>query len=192
MSHPRPHLADRSGWKGPFGDSSHGEHMLVCYGDQTIGVLAAVRLEAIAADQHAPEARTYCSSFRGELRTSTLMAGTGKSKTCVWRWQERSCAKAQMGCGATPAGQSAALTLVPGRLRGHPLEAAQKSGAITGLPLAAGGPSNCPLYVASCPCGCVAPRDPRRKFIAAGLTCDIGYPRAQNLPHAMCRPSNRL
>ena len=192
MSHPRPHLADRSGWKGPFrGFFSWRTYACVLRGSNHRS-LAAVSLKQLRQTNTPQKHALIVLLSAGELRTSTLMAGTGKSKTCVWRWQERSCAKAQMGCGATPAGQSAALTLVPGRLRGHPLEAAQKSGAITGLPLVAGGPSNCPLYVASCPCGCVAPRDPRRKFIGAGLTCDIGYPRAQNLLHAMCRPSNRL
>ncbi len=51
------------------------------------------RLQAIVADpkssqKHVWRARIILLSGDG-LGTSAIMAGTGKSKTCVWRWQER-------------------------------------------------------------------------------------------------------
>lgn len=51
------------------------------------------RLQAIAADpksaqKHVWRARIVLLSDDG-LGTSAIMASTGKSKTCVWRWQER-------------------------------------------------------------------------------------------------------
>jgi len=51
------------------------------------------RLRAVAADpkssqKHVWRARIVLLSADG-LGTSAVMAGTGKSKTCVWRWQER-------------------------------------------------------------------------------------------------------
>ena len=51
------------------------------------------RLRAIVADPKRPQkhvwrARIVLLSGAG-LGTSAIMAETGKSKTCVWRWQER-------------------------------------------------------------------------------------------------------
>ena len=51
------------------------------------------RLQAIVADPKSPQkhvwrARIVLLSGDG-LGTSAIMAETGKSKTCVWRWQER-------------------------------------------------------------------------------------------------------
>jgi transposase len=51
------------------------------------------RLEAIAADRNTPQkhvwrVRIVLLSVDG-LGTGAIMAATGKSKTCVWRWQER-------------------------------------------------------------------------------------------------------
>lgn len=51
------------------------------------------RLQAIVADPKSPQkhvwrARIVLLSGEG-LGTSAIMAETGKSKTCVWRWQER-------------------------------------------------------------------------------------------------------
>jgi transposase len=51
------------------------------------------RLQAIVAgskslQKHVWRARIVLLSVDG-LGTSAIMAGTGKSKTCVWRWQER-------------------------------------------------------------------------------------------------------
>jgi transposase len=51
------------------------------------------RLEAIVADRNRPQkhvwrARIVLLTADG-LGTNAVMAATGKSKTCVWRWQER-------------------------------------------------------------------------------------------------------
>ena len=51
------------------------------------------RLRAVVADPKSPEkhvwrARIILLSADG-FGTSAIMAETGKSKTCVWRWQER-------------------------------------------------------------------------------------------------------
>jgi len=51
------------------------------------------RLETIVADRNAPQkhvwrARIILGTADG-LGTNAIMAATGKSKTCVWRWQER-------------------------------------------------------------------------------------------------------
>ena len=47
------------------------------------------RLRAIvAASKHVWRARIVLLSGDG-LGTSSIMTKTGKSKTCVWRWQER-------------------------------------------------------------------------------------------------------
>src|SRR3979409_332468 len=61
----------------------------------TVDVKAAdrARLEAIAADRNTPQkhvwrARIVLLTADG-LGTGAIMAATGKSKTCVWRWQDR-------------------------------------------------------------------------------------------------------
>ena len=51
------------------------------------------RLETIVADRNTPQkhvwrARIVLLTTDG-LGTNAIMAATGKSKTCVWRWQER-------------------------------------------------------------------------------------------------------
>ncbi len=51
------------------------------------------RLESLVKDRNAPQkhvwrARIVLLSAEG-LGTSGIMSQTGKSKTCVWRWQER-------------------------------------------------------------------------------------------------------
>ena len=51
------------------------------------------RLQVIVADpkssqKHVWRARIILKSDEG-LGSSSIMAETGKSKTCVWRWQER-------------------------------------------------------------------------------------------------------
>ena len=63
-----------------------GIHFTVTSGDRQ-------RLQAIVADpkssqKHVWRARIILKSDEG-LGNSSIMAETGKSKTCVWRWQER-------------------------------------------------------------------------------------------------------
>ena len=63
--------------------------------DITIDVSAADRLafEAIVRDRNRPQKHVWRASFvlatAEGLGTNAIMACTGKSKTCVWRWQER-------------------------------------------------------------------------------------------------------
>ena len=51
------------------------------------------RLEAIAADRNAPQKHVWRTRIivlsADGLGTGAIMKATGKSKTCVWRWQER-------------------------------------------------------------------------------------------------------
>jgi hypothetical protein len=51
------------------------------------------RLEAMAADRNAPQKHVWRAEivlFSADgLGTNEIMQRTGKSKTCVWRWQER-------------------------------------------------------------------------------------------------------
>ena len=59
----------------------------------TLSVGDCQRLKATIADPKSPQkhvwrARIVLFSAQG-LGTSAIMAATGKSKTCVWRWQER-------------------------------------------------------------------------------------------------------
>ena len=59
----------------------------------TVSAGARRQLRAIVADPKSPQkhvwrARIVLLSGEG-VGTSAIMAGTGKSKTCVWRWQER-------------------------------------------------------------------------------------------------------
>ena len=63
----------------------------------TISVSASdrVRLEAIVNDRNASQKHVWRSRIilltADGLGTSAIIRGTGKSKTCVWRWQERFC-----------------------------------------------------------------------------------------------------
>ena len=51
------------------------------------------RLEAIVADRNTPQKHVWRARIvlltADSLGTNAVMAATGKSKTCVWRWQER-------------------------------------------------------------------------------------------------------
>jgi transposase len=71
--------------------------MLVCFMrtgiEITVSPASRRRLEAIAADRNTPQkhawrARIVLLTADG-LGTGAIMTATGKSKTCVWRWQER-------------------------------------------------------------------------------------------------------
>jgi leucine-zipper of insertion element IS481 len=60
----------------------------------TVDVKAAdrARLEAIVADRNSPQNvwRARIVLLTGDvLGTNEIMRQTGKSKTCLWRWQER-------------------------------------------------------------------------------------------------------
>src|SRR5215216_532208 len=61
----------------------------------TVDVNAAdrARLEAIVADRNSPQKHVWRARIvllTGDgVGTNEIMRRTGKSKTCVWRWQER-------------------------------------------------------------------------------------------------------
>jgi len=90
-------LVDWPERKSPIWDSHLGEHLLVCGMrtgiEITVSPASRQRLEAIAADRNAPQkhvwrARIILLTADG-LGTAAIMRAAGKSKTCVWRWQER-------------------------------------------------------------------------------------------------------
>jgi transposase len=59
----------------------------------TVSAADRRRLEAVVADRNSPQkhvwrARIILLSDAG-LGTMAIMRRTGKSKSCVWRWQER-------------------------------------------------------------------------------------------------------
>ena len=51
------------------------------------------RLEAVVADRSSPQNHVWRARIvllsKADLGTLAIMSETGKSKTCVWRWQER-------------------------------------------------------------------------------------------------------
>ncbi len=95
-----------------------------------VTVLDTTRLEAIVAARSSPQkhvwrARIILLTAQG-MGTQAIMAATGKSKTCVWRWQERFMAERVDGLlrdetrppgiaplGATLIDKVVALTLEP-------------------------------------------------------------------------------
>ena len=69
------------------------------------------RLEAIVADRnsrqkHVWRARIILAIAEG-LGTNAIVRRTGKSKPCVWRWQERFMRKGVTGCRAIRRGPRA-------------------------------------------------------------------------------------
>jgi hypothetical protein len=52
-----------------------------------------VRLEAVVKDRNVPQKHAWRAKIVllsvAEVGTVEIMRRTGKSKTCVWRWQER-------------------------------------------------------------------------------------------------------
>ena len=69
----------------------------------TITVTAAdrVRLEAVVKDRNAPQKHAWRAAIvllsAAGVGTNAIMRRTGKSKTCVWRWQERFMAQGVAG-----------------------------------------------------------------------------------------------
>ena len=61
--------------------------------DITVSAACRQRLEASAADRNTPHKHVWRACIvlltADGLGTGAIMAATGKSKTCVWRWQER-------------------------------------------------------------------------------------------------------
>jgi transposase len=71
------------------------------------------RLEAIAGDRNSPQKHAWRSAIvlltAGGVGTNEIMRRTGKSKTCVWRWQERFMKE---GLAASPRRRDGARTVV--------------------------------------------------------------------------------
>src|SRR5687767_15880216 len=63
------------------------------------------RLNMIVGDRNAPQKHVWRAEIvllsAGGLGTVEIMRRTGKSKTCVWRWQERFAEVGSVGCCAT-------------------------------------------------------------------------------------------
>jgi Homeodomain-like domain len=61
----------------------------------TVPASERIRLEAIINDRNAPQKHVWRSRIilltADGLGTSAIMRAANKSKTCVWRWQERFC-----------------------------------------------------------------------------------------------------
>jgi DNA invertase Pin-like site-specific DNA recombinase len=59
----------------------------------TVGRADRRRLEALARDRNAAQKRAWRAQIvllsAAGVGTNEIMRRTGKSKTCVWRWQER-------------------------------------------------------------------------------------------------------
>jgi hypothetical protein len=59
----------------------------------TVSAADRQRLHAVIADPKSPQKHVWRARMillsDGGLGTSAIMAEAGKSKTCVWRWQER-------------------------------------------------------------------------------------------------------
>ncbi len=72
-----------------------------------IAVTAAdrARLEAVVADRNSPQKHVWRAAIvlatADGLGTNAIKGRTGKSKTAVWRWQERLLRMASTGCCAT-------------------------------------------------------------------------------------------
>ena len=58
-----------------------------------VSVADRVRLEAIVADRNRPQKHVWRANIilltAAGFGTVAIQQRTGKSKTCVWRWQER-------------------------------------------------------------------------------------------------------
>src|SRR5829696_10165551 len=67
------------------------------------------RLGAIVGNRNVPQKHAWRAEIvlltADGLGTVEIMRRTGKSKTCVWRWQERFAAEGVDGCCATRPGR---------------------------------------------------------------------------------------
>ena len=104
-----------------------GIHFTVTSGDRQ-------RLQAIIADpkssqKHVWQARIILKSDEG-LGSSSIMAETGKSKACVWRWQDRFMHEGVNGLFRDRSRPPGKAPIPPERVaaRGDPLDAARDDG----------------------------------------------------------------
>jgi hypothetical protein len=138
----------------------------------TVSPASRQRLEAIAAGRSTPQKHVWRARIillTGDWHgTAAIMRATGKSKTCIWRWQERFMREGVEGLlrdktrppGIAPLDPKTVDKIVALTLARPPHEAThwtvramakkakaasqpyKKSGAIMGLLLIAGGPSS--------------------------------------------------
>ncbi len=71
----------------------------------TLRPAARRRLAALARDRNAPHKHVWRAEIvllsADGVGTNEIMRQTGKSKTCVWRWQERFMRKVTAACCVT-------------------------------------------------------------------------------------------
>ena len=88
-----------------------GISFTLCDGDRQ-------RLDAIVAGGNTPQKHVWRARIvllsAGGVGTNAIIAATGKSKTCVWHWQERFCAEGRIPkLAPTVAERVVELTLEP-------------------------------------------------------------------------------
>ena len=71
----------------------------------------------LVKDRNAPQKHVWRAQIvllsAEDLGTNAIMRETGKSKTCVWRWQERFAAEGVTDSSATRRGPRASLSSTP-------------------------------------------------------------------------------
>jgi len=69
------------------------------------------RLKALTKDRNAPQKHVWRAEIvlftANGVGTNEIMRRTGKTKTCVWRWQERFAEEGSRACFATRRGPRA-------------------------------------------------------------------------------------
>jgi hypothetical protein len=87
----------------------------------TVSSVDRVRLTALISNRNAPQKHVWRAKIvllsADGVGTVEIMRRTGKSKTYVWRWQERLPRKAVTGCCATRRGRRAFHRSVPMSVR---------------------------------------------------------------------------
>jgi hypothetical protein len=67
------------------------------------------QLEAVVADRNSPQKHVWRAKIvlltADGYGTAAIMRDTGKAKTVIWRWQERSARKEPLGFGAPRRGR---------------------------------------------------------------------------------------
>jgi hypothetical protein len=75
------------------------------------------RLAALVSDRNAPQKHVWRARIvlltAERVGTSAIMRETSKSKTCVWRWQERFADEGLKASCATRRGLRASRSLIP-------------------------------------------------------------------------------
>jgi len=108
----------------------------------TLSLADRRRMEALVGDRNAPQKHVWRAQIvllsASGIGTNEIMRRTGKSKTCVWRWQERFAAEGYEGLlrdktrpsRIPPLGPEVAERVVALTLRDPPAEATHWTGAM--------------------------------------------------------------